>query len=66
MDLLKPLHQISINNADIHKTTLHTSFGLYKSTCMQFDSCNASSIHQKLIDELIWNLPGPYVSVDGI
>ena len=49
IDLIKAYHQIPTHpDNNIHKTAIHTPFGLFKSTHIQFGLCNASVTFQAI------------------
>ena len=66
IDLLKGYHQIPVQDSDIRKTAVITPFGLYVFPRTPFGLKNAGQDFQRLMDEILGDLPRVYVYIDDI
>ena len=66
IDLLKGYHQIPVNNDDIRKTAVITPFGLYVFPRTPFGLKNAGQDFQRLMDEILGDIPRVFVYIDDI
>ena len=64
IDLLKGYHQIPVNENDIGKTAVITPFGLYIFPRTPFGLKNAGQDFQRLMDEILGDLPFCFVYLD--
>ena len=66
IDLLKGYHQIPVNEEDVKKTGLITPFGLFVFPFTPFGLKNAGQDFQRMMDELLGDLPFCFVYIDDI
>ena len=66
VDLLKGYHQIPVNEADIRKTAVITPFGLFVFPRCPFGLKNAGQDFQRLMDEILGDIPHIFVYLDDI
>ena len=66
IDLLKGYHQIPVADADVAKTAVITPFGLYVFPRTPFGLKNAGQDFQRLMDEILGDLPRVFVYIDDI
>ena len=66
IDLLKGYHQIPVAPDDISKTVVITPFGLYIFPCTPFGLKNAGQDFQRLMDEILGDLPFCFIYLDDI
>ena len=66
IDLLKGYHQIPVQDVDICKTAVITPFGLYVFPRCPFGLKNAGQDFQRLMDEILGDLPRVFVYIDDI
>ena len=66
VDLLKGYHQIPVNPADVRKTAVITPFGLFIFPRCPFGLKNAGQDFQRLIDQILGDIPHTYVYLDDI
>lgn len=66
LDLLKGFWQVAMNPADIQKTAISTTRGLYEFIRMPFGLKNSPNTFQRLMDELVRGLPGVFVYMDDL
>lgn len=66
VDLLKGYHQIPVNGPDIKKTAVITPFGLFLFPRCPFGLINAGQDFQRLMDEIMGDIPHVFVYLDDI
>ena len=66
IDLLKGYHQIPVADEDVGKTAVITPFGLYIFPCTPFGLKNAGQDFQRLMDEILGDIPRVFVYIDDI
>ena len=66
VDLLKGYHQIPVADADVGKTGVITPFGLFVFTRTPFGLKNAGQDFQRLMDEILGDIPRIFVYIDDI
>ena len=66
IDLLKGYHQIPVAEEDVGKTAVITPFGLFVFPCTPFGLKNAGQDFQRLMDEILGNIPRVFVYIDDI
>ena len=66
VDLLKGYHQIPVRQEDVKKTAMVTPFGLFVSTRTPFRLKNAGQDFQRLMDEILGDVPRVFVYIDDI
>ena len=66
IDLLKGYHQIPVNGDDVKKTAVITPFGLYLFPRCPFGLKNAGQDFQRLMDEILGDIPYYFVYLDDI
>ena len=66
VDLLKGYHQIPVSKDDIGKTAVITPFGLYIFPRCPFGLKNAGQDFQRMMDEILGDLPFCFVYLDDI
>lgn len=52
IDLVSGYNQVTVTEADCHKKTFRTPFGLFEWNRMAFGLCNALSTHQRLMQQI--------------
>ena len=66
VDLLKGYHQIPVAPEDVCKTGVITPFGLFVFPCTPFGLKNAGQDFQRLMDEILGDIPHTFVYLDDI
>ena len=66
IDLLKGYHQIPVADNDVPKTAVITPFGLYIFPRCPFGLKNAGQDFQRLMDEILGDIPRVFVYIDDI
>ena len=66
VDLLKGYHQIPVAEEDVNKTGVITPFGLFIFTRTPFGLKNAGQDFQRLMDEILGDIPRVFVYIDDI
>ena len=66
IDLLKGYHQIPVADDDVPKTAVITPFGLYVFPRCPFGLKNAGQDFQRLMDEILGDIPRVFVYIDDI
>ena len=66
VDLLKGYHQIPVNPSDVRKTAVITPFGLFVFPRCPFGLKNAGQDFQRLMDQILGDVPHTFVYLDDI
>ena len=66
IDLMKGYHQIPVHEGDVRKTAVITPFGLFIFPRTPFGLKNAGQDFQRLMDEILGDMPRVYVYIDDI
>merc|ERR1712002_587853 len=66
VDLMKGYHQIPVADEDVKKTAVITPFGLFIFPRTPFGLKNAGQDFQRLMDEILGDLPRVFVYIDDI
>ena len=66
VDLLKGYHQIPVREEDVKKTAVVTPFGLFIFPRTPFGLKNAGQDFQRLMDEILGDVPRVFVYIDDI
>ena len=66
IDLRKGYHQVPVEEGDIPKTAVITPFGLFEFLRMPFGLRNAGQTFQRLMDELMGDLPYMFIYLDDV
>ena len=66
VDLMKGYHQIPVADEDVQKTAVITPFGLFIFPRTPFGLKNAGQDFQRLMDEILGDIPRVYVYIDDI
>jgi len=64
LDLVKGYHLVPVAKADIPKTTILMSFGMYEYLCVPFGLKNAAQTFQRLMDHQFASLPHLFTYLD--
>jgi len=66
LDLSKVYHQVPVHSGDMPKTAVVTPFGFFKYLRMPFELRNAGQTFQRLMDEILQEVPHMFVYMDDI
>ena len=61
LDLVKGYHQVTTSKADIFKTGIVTSFGLFEFLSLHFGLKNTAQTFQRLMDRILRELPYVFI-----
>ena len=66
LDLIKGYYQVPMAPEDIEKTAVVTQFGLFEFLVIPFGLINSGCTFQRLMDEVLGDLPHSFVYVDDV
>ena len=66
LDLIKGYYQVPMAPEDVEKTAVVTPFGLFEFLAMPFGLLNSGCSFQRLMDEVLGDLPHTFVYVDDV
>ena len=66
LDLTKEYYQVPMNKEDIPKTAVITPFGLLERVRMPFGLRNAGCTFQRMMDQILGDIPHCFVYIDDI
>ena len=66
LDLTKGYYQVPMNKGDIPKTAVITPFGLFEWVRMPFGLRNAGCTFQRMMDQILGDIPHCFVYIDDI
>ena len=66
LDLQKGYYQIPMASKDVPKTAIITPFGMFEFLCLPIGLQNASNTFQRIMDQILGNLPYCFVYIADI